>query len=383
MNVKDLFFCLLRNEFCGTEIKFDSDFSYDAEGLYRLAKAHDLAHIIYDALYRNNILPTDLSCAEKFRQAKLLAVYREVQMTNGIGIVCKVLQESGIKFILLKGAVIRNLYPETWMRTSCDIDVLISENDLQNAMGVLIGAGFTTDGVKEYHDISFFYGNIHLELHFNVFENIPSIDGLLNKIWDYTVDVNGFEYAEQSEYFVFHHLAHMSYHFLAGGCGIRPFIDLWILRDKKFYDEQKLMPLLEDSRLVRFYNGVLELLEIWFEGKGYSNISLMLEQYVLSGGVYGSTKNSHAVNTANNKSRIKYILKLTFLPYDKMCVIYPSLHKRKLLLPFYYIHRIFSKLFGRKSKHTKENLRYILSNDKNKIVSTDNLLQHLGLNIEK
>lgn len=379
MNVKELLFCLLRNEFCGTEIKFDSDFNYDAERLYRLAKAHDLVHLLYDQLNRNNILPKDLELAEKFEFAKLLAIYRETQMTGAIGTIRESFQKSGIKFILLKGAVIRNLYPETWMRTSCDIDVLVSETDLPQAINVLVDAGFTTDGVKEYHNVSLFFDDIHLELHYNVLENLPSIDGQLSKIWDYTVNLEGFEFAEQPEYFVFHNLAHMAYHFLSGGCGIRTFIDLLILKDKQFYDEQKLMPFIEESGLVRFYQGVLELLEVWFGDKQHNEFSYMVERYVLSGGIYGSIKNSHAVKTAKNKNKIIYILRMIFLPYKDMCKLYPCLNKHKLLLPFCYVHRIFSRLFGRKSKRAKQNLHDILSNDKTAIESVDKILNYLGL----
>lgn len=383
MNVKDLLFSLLRSEFCGTEIGFDSNFRYDAEALYKLSKAHDIAHIVCDALIKNNILPKDEKWAEKFKQEQRLAVQREMQMSSVIEIIRRIFQENGIKFIFLKGAVIRNLYPEVWQRTSCDIDALICEEDLTRAVSALKDAGFTTDGVKGYHDVSLFYGNVHLELHYNVMESIPSMDGLLGKIWDYTVKIDGFEFAELPEYFVFHHLAHMSYHCIGGGCGIRPFIDLFILKNKNFYDEQKLIPLLKTCGLMRFYNGVLELIEVWFNGREHSEMSAVVEKFILSGGVYGSTNNAHKLKTAHNKSKILYILRLIFLPYKNMCAVYPSLYKHKILLPFCYIHRLFSKLFGRKSARAKRNLQNILSNDKTAIAAADKILDYLGLPEEK
>ena len=383
MHNKDLFFCLLRNEICGAELSIDKGFAYNAESLYRLSQAHDLTHLIYDALSRNGILPKDLTKANKFKQEQLLAVYRETQISSIIEIIRDIFGKNEIRFILLKGAVIRNLYPEAWMRTSCDIDVLVREEDLSKAVNVLIKAGFVTDKIKNYHDVSLFYGNVHLELHYNALENIPSIDGLLEKIWDYTVNVNGFEFAEMPEYFVFHHIAHMSYHFLSGGCGIRPFIDLVILREKHFYDEKKLLPLLEKSNLVRFYNGVSELTEVWFGKKEHSEMSLLIEKYILSGGVYGNSKNEHRIKTARNKSKIGYVLNMVFLPYKMMCVPYPILRKHKILLPFCYIHRIFSGLFGKKRKRAKRNLGYILKNDKTAIDLADKILVYLGLESKK
>ena len=383
MDVKALLFTLLRSEICGAEIKFDSDFTYDAGILYRISNMHDLAHLIGYGLVRNNIMPKDEKIAEQFKQAQRIAVYRELQFTSVIEIIRDLFQKNAIKFIFLKGAVIRDYYPERWLRTSCDIDVLVREEDLSQAISVLIEAGFTTDNVKGYHDVSLFYGNVHLELHYNVLEGVPTMDGLLGKVWDYTVNINGFEFALTPEYFVFHHIAHMSYHCMTGGCGIRPFIDLFILRYKNFYDEQKLMPFLKSCRLVRFYNGVLELIGVWFNGKEHTEMSAVVEKFILTGGVYGSIANSHKLKTAHNKSKIVYILRLIFLPYKNMCVVYPILYRHKILLPFCYIHRIFSKLFGKKQKKAKQNLQKILSSDKKSIADADKILDYLGLPAEK
>lgn len=38
--------------------------------------------------------------------------------------------------------------------------------------------------------------------------------------------VSEYEYQERPEFFAYHHLAHMKYHFVHGGCGIRTFLDL-------------------------------------------------------------------------------------------------------------------------------------------------------------
>lgn len=49
----------------------------------------------------------------------------------------KTLEKANIPFILLKGSVIRKYYPESWMRTSCDIDILVNELDLNSAIRLL------------------------------------------------------------------------------------------------------------------------------------------------------------------------------------------------------------------------------------------------------
>ena len=51
------------------------------------------------------------------------------------------------------------------------------------------------------------------------------------------------------EMFYFYHIAHMAKHFEEGGCGIRPFIDLWTLDNIKDVDHDKRDELLSRGNL--------------------------------------------------------------------------------------------------------------------------------------
>ena len=239
MKNRELLIGLLDNVIFGKKFTENSDSDLNANALCRLAKMHDLAHLIYDAFLNNGLFPKNEKLKGRLKQEKLFAVYREIRSESVIEILRGLFQKNRIDFILLKGAIIKDLYPEPWMRTSCDIDVLVKETDLERALSILKDEGFTTDNVKNYHDISLFYGNVHVELHYNILENLPNVDDILNKVWEYSVNAGGTEYRELPEFFAFHHIAHMSYHFLSGGCGIRPFIDLKLMKDKNFYDENK------------------------------------------------------------------------------------------------------------------------------------------------
>lgn len=373
---------LLDNVIFGGESVKISDCDIDVRALLRLAKRHDLIHLLYDALVGNGLFNKDERISKSLIQEKLFAVCRDLRSVSVAEIIKDVFQNNGIKFILLKGAIIKKFYPESWMRTSCDIDVLVKESDLKAAVKVLKREGFTTDGGKNYHDISFYYGNVHVELHFNILENIKSIDGLLGKVWDYSVAVKGVEYAELPEFFAFHHIAHMAYHFLSGGCGVRPFIDLRLMQIKGFYDDNKLIPLLNECGLSEFYKGICEILEVWFNGKEHNENTRIIEDYVIDGGVYGSAENNDRIGSIKHKGKVRYLLSIVFLPYKSMCVLYPSLKNRKILLPFYYIHRIFSKTFGKGRRKAKNQAWNILSINGDKIDKTGAMLKYLGLDIK-
>lgn len=80
-------------------------------------------------------------------------------------------EKHDIEYILLKGSVLRDLYPDKWMRTSCDIDVLIKEEKLERAVSALEQETDFRYIKRLYHDVSLSTYNVHLELHFSIKEN--------------------------------------------------------------------------------------------------------------------------------------------------------------------------------------------------------------------
>jgi len=98
--------------------------------VYRLSKKHDMAHIVGISLAKAGMLENAPEIAEKFEKEQYLAVFRYENFKYETDRLCKTFDEQKIPYILLKGAVIRDFYPEPWMRTSCDLDVLVKEEDL-------------------------------------------------------------------------------------------------------------------------------------------------------------------------------------------------------------------------------------------------------------
>ena len=236
MTTEEILFCLLKNEICGTDLPADFDLTDKTRELYRLSKQHDIAHLIGDALFRNKLLP-ESRAQDAFKEQIVIAVYRYENQTAEFKRISDALNEAKIEYIPLKGSVIRNYYPEPWMRTSCDIDILVKQKDYFEAGKYLAEA--LNYKIKDYnsHDVSLYSdNNVHLELHYSLLEEsiIYSAKKILNNVWDY-VDCfdNGMQRSLNDEMFYFYHIAHMVKHFITGGCGIRPFIDLWLLNHKR------------------------------------------------------------------------------------------------------------------------------------------------------
>ena len=122
--------------------------SEQMELLYKLSKKHDIAHLIGDALSKQKLLESGDEWAQKFQKERLLALYRYEQLNFALGEICQTLEEAKIPFMPLKGSVIRPYYPEPWMRTSCDIDVLVHEEDLDRAVAALTEGSTNETGVS-------------------------------------------------------------------------------------------------------------------------------------------------------------------------------------------------------------------------------------------
>lgn len=372
---------LIASEVCGMTIDRSQYELTDEElvKLYKLAKSHDLAHLVGDALIKNDLIG-DGEVKAKFQKQIMLAVYRYEKINYELGRLRKVLNEAEIPFIPLKGSVLRRYYPEPWMRTSCDIDVLVHEEAVDQAAQTIVEKLGYTYEKKQYHDISLVSdGGVHLELHHTIKENKANIDALLSECWDYAAPSDDYECCFTNEFFYFHQIAHASYHFLHGGCGVRPILDLYLLQKKMPFDSTVLDEMLEKSGIKKFFDAAKALSEVWFGGSEHCDVTRRMEDYLLRGGVYGSTQNSMAVGQQKEKGRIGYIINRIWLPYELLCITYPRLKGRKYLQLFYEIKRwlrIFNPEARKQKRRDLDAIKKLSAKHKSDVNS---MLNELGL----
>lgn len=386
MCMTSMMFSFILSEICNTtsEELVKNELSQNAfKELFELANKHDVAHIVASALSKADLLGNDdLSVA--FKNALRLSIYRDAQREYVIQQITQVLEQSKIPYIPLKGSVIRQYYPETWMRTSCDIDILVHESDSEKARAVLVDKyGYVYHG-KGSHDISLFSPtNIHIELHYDLVEDeiANASSDVLKNVWAVSTVRAGyaFLYEMPDEMFYFYHIAHMAKHFENGGCGIRPFIDLWILDGIPDADVDKRDKLLQDGNLLKFANSARKLSRIWFAGEPYDFIAQQMEEYILQGGVYGNNANRIVVQQQKKNGKIRYALSKIFLPYSKLKFHYPILQKHRWLTPFMEVRRWFKLVFCGHAKRTLNELKYNQTISPEKANATKKFLEDIGL----
>lgn len=309
--------------------------------VYALAKRHDVAHLVAYALSKNGWKPDADESGARLSKEAFSAVMRYENMQYEYTRVCDVFEKAAIDFIPLKGAVLREYYPEPWMRTSCDIDILVRPETLETAIERLQAIGFSLGDRGEYDVSLFAKSGVHLELHFGMMEEMFESSRMLDLVWENVTPVaGGHRLAMSDDLFYFYHVVHMAKHFEANGCGVRFFLDTWVLKNAPaLHLTGEYEPLLSQVNLLDFEKGACALCAVWFDGAEHTPLTQRMEDFIMKAGIYGVHQNRIAFSQRRFGGKAGYARARILPPYDVMKKNYPVLENRKWLLPFYHVKR--------------------------------------------
>ena len=354
----------------------------EEQQLFKLCLKHSIGIIAGDVLGKSDqIEKTDI--VKKLMNEAFMSVIRYEQSQRDQENITKKFDKLQISYIVLKGPRVRKYYPEPWLRTSCDIDILVHEDEVDRAADALVEEYSFEKQERNYHDIPLISSNdVLLELHYNIKENTENLDKVLTKVWENSAPVENkesMEYEQSNEFFLFHLLAHMAYHFQHGGCGIRSVLDIYLIRQQLKYDETKLMNFCREAHIEKFYMYVLQLAEVWFGNEKHTLITSAMEEYILHGGTYGTKDNYAAVGQTKYGGHLNYMISRVFVSYDHLRGRYPNLENHKWLSPFYQVKRWSDMIKMGKFKRYKKEFELSKNISKDQIDSTEKLLKALEL----
>lgn len=385
LSVADMMLALCRAALCGevcTTLPRDDE---HMQKLYAVAHHHDMAHIVSYALYRAGALDTASEVGAKLQKAQMLSLFRYEHQRVELSESCRVLEEGGIVHLPLKGSVLRALYPEPWMRTSSDIDLLVHKEDIPRAEALLTEQlGYRKQTFETEHDISLYSpSGVHIELHYDLIEDdrIGPASALLRDVWSYTKEVEGCHYrrAMTDEMFYFYHIAHMAKHFAGGGCGVRTFMDLWLLEQQPSFDAATADVLLAQGELTTFARTARCVSHAWFSGGALDALAKDMAGFVLQGGTYGDKTNYVAIRHMKGENKLSYALSRIFMPYDQLIHTYPSLKGRKYLTFFYQMRRLVRGTLQGKLRGGVSELKYNAQMTDDKAEDMAHLFERLEL----
>ena len=350
-------------------------------GVMRLAEKHDLKHLVADAMVKQQLMDDPDG---RLKKAVYLAIYRHQRLEYVGKQTAAILETAGIPFLPLKGSVIRSRYPQPWMRTSCDLDILVHPEDLEKAVAALVTQGGFENKGRGYHDVTLKAPNgATVELHFSLLEDgrFPKAEAIMEQVWAHAAPVRegSMEHRMSDEMFLFHHILHMAYHIKEGGCGIRPFLDLWLLGREENREPRE--ALLEAGGLLAFARTAADLAAVWFSEMPHRDMTRNLEHYILRGGVFGTAGNQAAMNQANTGGNA--ITSRIFLSPEILRGHYPVLERHGWLMPFCQVARWFRLLSPQRLRRAVKMVKADASTTTDQYTAAADLLHHLELEDSK
>ncbi|MEG2786604.1 MAG: nucleotidyltransferase family protein [Romboutsia sp.] len=346
----------------------------DIKNVLNEAKAHDIKGLIYTAFdnsLHNNI---DENLLENWKKDTFFTGLYQNKMISRLGKLLQYFKEKKIDIIVLKGLVIRNLYPVPDQRTMGDADILVKKEDLNKSINLLTELGFKVEKGKCDHHIGFshdYYGKV--ELHWKVtrdrcfkgdssFEDSFWSDVITIKVGE--AEVLALSYENELTHLCLHKAVHMT----SSGFGLRQLCDLTLLVENKKYeiDWVKFLEKIKSCKIEKFTAYIFEICNKLF-GMEIPNIfntkELIDETYVnefidniIKNGTHGKREGVSvfatqvAFNTnkeGDDKKFMKNFLRIIFPKVENMSYKYNYAKKYKLLTPIAWVHHVFAGAFNK------------------------------------
>jgi len=211
-----------------------------------LVNAHGVAALVYHNLEKLGIIQYVSQDVEDFlRNALMMSMSRNAYHLNEMNEVLKILNNAGIKTILLKGLALEiTVYGNTGLRQMTDVDILIRREDCLKARDLLIAKGFSSLPVKSpLHKIILTHTGKHLpslikngfsvEIHHELFGSGKS--SLTNMLYDKSVEyqINSERaFIPDAQIFFLYLVRHLFLHEKNNESQLRLYTDLVVLIEK-------------------------------------------------------------------------------------------------------------------------------------------------------
>lgn len=311
-----------------------------------LAEQHSVAGMAYYAAETLKSPPTGQTAAA-WRQIRDKALVKDITQQAELEAISAALTAGGVRFLPLKGCIIKGLYPQTDMRTMSDIDILIDPENAARARDIMLELGYTCEHFDyEHHDVYFKPPVMNVEIHRELLgAEGRDFDVVFSDPWSMCKQTDGMRYEFRADAFFAYILAHAIKHLDEGGTGIRSVMDIWVCQHSEMpIDREKVLEMLEPSGKSGRARLLIELSEVWFGESPHTESTQEMEQYILGSGTYGNVTNMIS-NDMQRSGKKTYFLRLLFPTFEHMKRQYPVLKKAPVLLPSCWVLRLVTKPF--------------------------------------
>ena len=326
----------------------------DLSALYAAAEKHLLTAITCMALESAGIRDKD------FIQAKGKAIRKVAAMDMDRAVVLGKLEEEGIWYMPLKGAILKDLYPRLGMRQMSDNDILIDPARMADAEKIMERLGFTCDHRSSAHVVYNKPPVSSFEFHHRLFGGEQD-----RRVRRYYKDVKARLIRDESRQWGYHFsdedfyvymIAHENKHFRDGGTGLRSLLDTYVYCRKMGTGLDWTYVGEETAKLgIRDFEELNRSLSYHlFDGDPLTEEEEAMLAYVVSSGTYGTMQ--HKVSNKVEKlgggteGKLRYVLSRVFLPMDTVRTAYPVFARVPILLPFLPVWRLILGMRSRRKR---------------------------------
>lgn len=350
----------------------------DEERLYELARKHGMSNFLMD---------WSKSCchSEKIKQLVLEDYHRQIIKDTNQNVeltkILDVFEQNGIRTLVVKGVVMKENYPQNYMRPMCDMDILTDEKDFKLASQLMDKLGYQKFYNYEKHLIftkqPFFMIELHRKLMTKRDVGYEYFDDVWAKCCNYKNYSNIFQ-LEMEEAYIFC-ILHLRIHFQFTGISLRDIVDVY-LYDKTYRDcleIEKMNEVFEKLGVLEFEKNIREIAYHLFEEEKIEAFS-DVEQFILQG---PSMKNNVNYHIGEKKGKGAYLARLFFPEFSVMKEKYPILKKIPFLLPLTWIARIVKDIFSKEATvKTRINMiKMIQDADFVEVEKIKNIYEKLGI----
>ncbi len=325
------------------------------EGLYAYQKEQDVSNMAFVALKK---LGYDDAQLKEFQDDYKLNVLREARFELGGQQVFDALEKAEIPFLPLKGAILKNYYPNPALRTFTDIDIYVGDR-LADAEQILFKLGYEKKTDFETNDISYVKKpSLHIELHRDLFPDDYDFEGYFDEPFQHTELKDGYKlyHLYKTDDFFIHVLCHLYKHFTYGGCGLRQYLDIYVMTQKMQLNMNYIRSELKSFGMDGFLDTTLKLNRFFFDGEKPDDELIEIAEFVFNNTTFGNADNRLVLDydKGHGEKRtlwgnIKFFTERWGLNYSQMKQRYKILKYLPFLLPFCWVYRLIAALLFRRN----------------------------------
>ncbi|MBE6923734.1 MAG: hypothetical protein E7466_00640 [Ruminococcaceae bacterium] len=362
----------LRNESLSHELQPSGELMLN---MLDLAQDHHVLPMVFEAVHDHpSLQAVDPAITENIRRLTIHAVMGQAVKTVDFLRLSQHLRKNGVRALVVKGIVCRNLYPKPDHRCSGDEDVLCGEEGFRACHKAMLSFGMEPGGdlSLESYEVPYMKNDspLYIELHKTLFARNSDVFNDYNRFFEdvfhrsVDVEIRGMKVATMCPTdHMFYLIIHAFKHFLHSGFGIRQVCDIALFANAygSQIDWQYVYDRCCSIRAEKFAAALLTigqkylvfspdtacLPQLWRDIK-VDETPLLMD--LMSSGIYGTSdiNRIHSSNMTINavadekrgKKSKKSVLRTVFPSAKSLEKRYRYLRRHKYLLPVAWTSRI-------------------------------------------